>query len=169
MKFEFPQDIPNASQVQRLYAAAPQKEDYTLIVFSIVGLFFAILLALIAYKLLVKRKTAPPNVAKLVGSEDRIFESLVEAKSLFYSGKIKEAFEKILVGLRGYLEKKYPTGKELTTKEYLEFLKNRVDERLFENIKKVLEMCDLVKFAKYNPSSEEFQEIAHAAREISKL
>lgn len=168
MKFEFPQDVPN-SQVQRLYVAAAQKEDYTLVAFSIVGLFFAILLALTAYKLLWKRKTALPYTQKVAGSEDRIFESLVEAKSLFYSGKVEEAFEKILVELRGYLKKKYPAGKELTTKEYLEFLKNKVDERLFEKIKKVLEMCDLVKFAKYNPSSEEFQEIAHITREISKL
>ncbi len=166
---EFPQDIPNASQVQRLYIATQQKEDYTLMAFSILGLFFAILLALTAYKLLGKKKTAPLDAGKSTGGEDRILESLLEAKSLFYSGKIEEAFEKILVAFRGYLEKKYPAGKRLTTREYLEFLKNKVDERAFERIKKVLEMCDLVKFAKYNPSSEEFQEIAHAAREISKL
>lgn len=166
---KIPQDIPNASQpVQRLYVETPQKEDYTSIGISLVALFFALLFALIAYKLLRKKKTAPPYIAKLTDTEDRIFESLVKAKSLFYSGKIKEAFEKISVGLKKYLEKKYLAGKELTTKEYLEFLKNRVDEKLFENVKKVLEMCDLVKFARYTPSGEEFQEIAYTLGEISK-
>lgn len=45
----------------------------------------------------------------------------------------------------------------MTAQEYLELLRSKgIEKELLEKIKKVLEICDLVKFAKYYPSSEEF-------------
>ena len=96
------------------------------------------------------KKIIPPHIIAL---EEL---SIIEKKELWQSGKIKEYHSEISESLRKYLENRYKfIALELTTNEILEYIKNHVSVEIFNELKKILEISDLAKFAKSKPTDHE--------------
>ena len=86
---------------------------------------------------------------------------ILVGKDLIKAGKIKQFYERISDILRHYIEHRFDLrAPERTTEEFLTELKftellssdNKAD------LEEFLRHCDLVKFAKYNPTSEQIQQ-----------
>lgn len=85
---------------------------------------------------------------------------VLQNENLIQSGRIKEFYERISDILRHYIEDRFELrAPERTTEEFLNELSG--SEQLRESDKKdlgrFLEHCDLVKFAKYDPTNEQIQ------------
>jgi hypothetical protein len=90
-------------------------------------------------------------------------ENLVEA------GKIKEFYERISSILRHYIEHRFDLrAPERTTEEFLAELKYTdvlsVSDK--ESLEEFLTHCDLVKFAKHNPTNEQIQQTFDLVKEF---
>jgi hypothetical protein len=86
-----------------------------------------------------------------------MLRKLAEEK-LVEQGKIKEFYEKLSICLRQYIEDRFRLrAPEQTTEEFLEELKksNILEPGYKQELKNFLEHCDLVKFAKYQPTNEQ--------------
>ncbi|RMD88574.1 MAG: hypothetical protein D6813_11875, partial [Calditrichaeota bacterium] len=114
-----------------------------------------------AGKSIIPRKVEPPKPAHEIALE--ALENLRES-SLIQEGKIKEFFVQISEIIRNYIEGRYfVPALEMTTFELLENLRqNQIEDGIIQTIAEFLEICDLVKFAKYQPSSEEIRSPAPA-------
>ncbi len=118
-----------------------------------------------AGKSIIPRKVEPPKPAHEIALE--ALENLRES-SLIQEGKIKEFFVQISEIIRNYIEGRYfVPALEMTTFELLENLRqNQIEDGIIQTIAEFLEICDLVKFAKYQPSSEEIDSTLNKAFEI---
>jgi hypothetical protein len=86
-------------------------------------------------------------------------QALVE-RDLVKAGKIKEFYEQISDILRHYIEHRFNLhAPERTTEEFLAELPitNVLSQSDQEHLAEFLRHCDLVKFAKYNPTTEQIQ------------
>jgi hypothetical protein len=85
----------------------------------------------------------------------------IAAEKLVEQGRIKEFYERLSNCLRRYIEHRFRwRAPGQTTEEFLEHLKTS-DTLAAEHkteLKKFLEHCDLVKFARYRPSPEQINE-----------
>jgi hypothetical protein len=96
------------------------------------------------------KKIIPPHIIAL---EEL---TIIEKKELWQSGKIKEYHSEISESLRKYIENRYNfIALELTTNEILEYIKNHISVEIFNELKKILEISDLAKFAKSKPTDNE--------------
>jgi hypothetical protein len=91
------------------------------------------------------------------------FEMLrsLAAEKLVEQGMVKEFYEKLSDCLRKYIENRFSLrALEQTTEEFLEQLKrsDALDLEHKTELQKFLEHCDLVKFAKYQPTDEQINE-----------
>lgn len=85
----------------------------------------------------------------------------IAAEQLVEQGRIKEFYERLSNCLRRYIEHRFHwRAPEQTTEEFLEHLRTS-DTLAAEHkreLKKFLEHCDLVKFARYQPTPEQINE-----------
>jgi hypothetical protein len=91
------------------------------------------------------------------------FEMLrkLSEEKLVEQGMIKEFYEKLSFCLRLYIENRFLLrAPEQTTEEFLESLKKSDFLKLEykQELKRFLEHCDLVKFAKYHPDNEQINQ-----------
>ncbi len=91
------------------------------------------------------------------------FEMLkrISEEKLVEQGLVKEFYEKLSFCLRQYIENRFRLrAPEQTTEEFLESLKKSdfLKPEYKQELKKFLEHCDLVKFAKYRPDDEQINE-----------
>jgi hypothetical protein len=91
------------------------------------------------------------------------FEMLrkIAEEKLVEQGLVKEFYEKLSFCLRQYIENRFRLrAPEQTTEEFLESLKKSDFLKLEykQELKRFLEHCDLVKFAKYRPDNDQINE-----------
>jgi len=137
----------------------PLNPQYVLADF-LVWILIALLLFLTIYlfKKFYKKKSNQKEikeVKKIIPPHLLALEELakIEKKELWQSGKIKEYHSEISESLRKYIENRYNfNALELTTNEILEYIKNHISVEIFNELKKILEMSDLAKFAKSKPT-----------------
>jgi len=93
------------------------------------------------------------------------------AQNLLEKGEIKRFYSEISEIIRRYIEGRYQVpAMERTTTELLDDLRGiGVEVDHVELIAAFLERCDLVKFAKYQPSEEEHRDTVERARQIVDL
>lgn len=109
------------------------------------------------YWYLQKKKPEQPKVQKtLVIPWKQALEDLdrIEKESVWKTGKLKLYYSDVSETLRTYFENQFEVpALESTTHEILGQLKNRAwSEQTLEEIKEILLLSDLVKFAKENPA-----------------
>jgi len=82
---------------------------------------------------------------------------LLEKEKLWQKGHFKRYHSRLSEIIRTYIERQFGfLAMEMTTQEILdEFDKRKLDRELFNNLKTILELADLVKFAKYHPIPDE--------------
>lgn len=79
-------------------------------------------------------------------------------RDLFGQGKAKEHFIELSAIARTYIEDRFNIrAPEMTTEEFLDHVKNSpaIDTRHKDILKSFLQLCDMVKFAKYAPNAQE--------------
>jgi hypothetical protein len=118
-----------------------------------------------AGKGLLPEKVAPPRPAHEVALEQL---NALKESSLLQDGKVKQYYIAISDIIRRYVEGRYfIVAIELTTFELVQELeKASVEAESVHAIQKFLEFCDLAKFAKYIPTSEENESSLTNALEI---
>lgn len=129
-----------------------------------------ILSGVIAIAVLMRRKRRPGFAPEpLIGAHEIACRELEELKNrnLIKAGKIKEYFIAVSAIVRRYLENRFNLhAPEMTTEEFLVSVKEasplQQEHRLL--LREFLSCCDLVKFARYAPSTEEIQAVFDAAR-----
>jgi hypothetical protein len=130
-------------------------------------------MAYIGYRLYKKRKETgyllrppePPQPAHEMAL--KALEELIK-KDLISKGLIKEFYSEISEIIRRYIEGRFfiPALEE-TSGEILRELKNQdIDEDIQNRVQEILELSDLVKFAKYKPVDEENQKVITLSREF---
>jgi len=109
-----------------------------------------------------RRKQAVEQVRAFKSAHEIAYErlrALVE-QDLVKAGKIKEFYERISDILRHYIEHRFELrAPKRTTEEFLAELisANVLAQPDQDRLAKFLQHCDLVKFAKYNPTTEQIQ------------
>jgi hypothetical protein len=147
--------------------------NYVLLLSVIASILLIGALGYMGYRLYLKRKEKgyilkPPEPKR--PAHELAFEALDELlkKDLINAGLIKQFYSELSEIIRRYIEGRYyvPALEETST-EILHELKNQeLSEKSFANVKELLQLSDLVKFAKYRPSAEEDQNIVTCAKEF---
>ncbi|MFA7677501.1 MAG: hypothetical protein WCY34_04960 [Candidatus Omnitrophota bacterium] len=119
-----------------------------------------IAVAIAAYFALTNRHGLIQNIEVIKSAHEIAYEALKELKRKDYLrlGKIKEFYAELSFIVRAYLENRFNLrAPEMTTEEFLNTLRqNDFLSGKYKNLlKEFLSHCDLVKFAKYGPSTEE--------------
>lgn len=97
-----------------------------------------------------------------------ILRRLKEDK-LVEAGRIKEFYERLSDCLRHYIEHRFSLrAPERTTEEFLAELKNEeaLSSEYRGDLKRFLEHCDLVKFARFDPTAEQIEETLQMVQEF---
>ncbi len=125
-------------------------------------LFSAGIIAGIIFLLNRKRRQARELVRTFKPAHEIAYDRLrsLIKQDLVKAGKIKEFYESISDILRHYIEHRFNLrAPERTTEEFLAELTsaNIFDKQEHKHLAEFLQHCDLVKFAKYNPTTEQIQ------------
>lgn len=90
---------------------------------------------------------------------------LEKAIRMFNSGMQREAYVEASNAVKSYF--KGSSGiQELTSDEIIRSIRGSKDEGYVEDVRDCFMLCDLVKFAKYEPNQEDFNRVAELARRI---
>ncbi len=119
------------------------------------------------------KKTTQPGGAKETGVslEQEIANDLLMALKAKDRGELTQFYLYVSLSLRKFYVKKYNIGAlESTTNELLKRLnKVGMDKKAIVGIGDILEECDLVKFAKHEPSAKEAEEVYRRAVSFIKI
>lgn len=125
------------------------------------GLLILAVIALIIWRIVSLRRNLtmfgkpkpvePPHVAAIRALE------ILHNQKLWQNGKHKQYYTRLTDILREYLDGRYGIpAMEMTTEETLDDLaKWEIPEKLFANLREILSVADLVKFAKFTPEGDE--------------
>ena len=92
-------------------------------------------------------------------------DRLDNAVKFFNDGMQKEAYSEVSIAVRLYLKGRLRIS-EFTSEEILKAVRRSGDKDHLEDIKQCLSLCDLVKFAKYEPIPEDFNKAVEHAKKI---
>ena len=130
---------------------------YILIVLGAIGL---IILGFWIWKKYFKKEEKPeldydPSIPPHILAKEALLQ--LQHEKLWQKGELKLYHSRLTDILRTYIERKYGfPAMEMTTSEILDELERRkFDNELSSDLKKILELADLVKFAKYHPLPDE--------------
>jgi hypothetical protein len=160
---------PNAIALADIEDVVEMKADYT---WAWIGLGVVCLLAAgIGLGMAVKPKKSIQIRRVYKPAHEIAFEVLraIAGEKLVEQGRIKEFYEKLSACLRQYIENRFQLrAPEQTTEEFLEQLKtsDALKPEYKLELRKFLEHCDLVKFARYQPSDEQINESLTMAEEF---
>jgi hypothetical protein len=139
-------------------------------------LFLALLLGLAVALWLLKRRRrrgiepAPVPDLPLRPAHEVALEALarVEASPLLERGQVKEYHIEVSEILRTYVEGRFSVpALEMTTREVAEGLRAAsVDADIQEGLRRFLDRCDLVKFAKVRPDADRSRSVLELGREL---
>jgi len=135
-----------------------------LCLFTMIGTFF-----LIRYILKKMKEKEEDTVLKVRPPREVAYEALeaLKAKNLPSQGKVKEFYYELSLIVRHYIEDRFNIkAPEMTTEEFLFALQE--SETLSgthrNHLKEFLNLCDIVKFAKYGPTQKETDDSFNAAK-----
>jgi uncharacterized repeat protein (TIGR01451 family) len=154
----FTGDVANKSAETRLYPEP--KKGLTVkqaLKFSLIGFLGLLPFAYLAFKRFGKRGREIAKIYQEKKIEAPKRDVFKEAKEVFYGGKKKEAFIMISEELKQIFNRRYSPDRKLTLREYLALLeKDEVDEEVKSLARDTVKLCELVEFANYEASPEEF-------------
>lgn len=118
-----------------------------------------------AGKVLLPKMVEPPRPAHEIALKEL---NALKESFLLTEGRVKEFYVQVSEIIRRYIEGRYfIIALEMTTFELIENLKAaEIEDETVQLIQQFLEICDLVKFAKYKPTEEESSSTLNKAYEI---
>ncbi len=126
----------------------------------------------LVYDRYIKRKPAPVPVSQIVSDHDdynsEAIRMIDEAEQLFRNGQEKEAYVRVSQAVRYYFANKLGIRKELLNTELMQVLDSKIDADSYNKVRKCLDLCGRVEFARYKPNREDFEEIIATARDVLK-
>ncbi len=163
-----------AGDIRDIKQPVPIERDYRkLIIWTSVAVAFLVLLAISLYiwrrqragKGILPIKVEPPRPADQVAWEEL---RILQESTLLQEGRIKEYYVCVSEIIRRYIEGRYfVVALEMTSYELTnDLLAADVEPENVERIRRFLEVCDLVKFAKFQPGDEQHQSVMTSAFEI---
>lgn len=160
---------PNAVGLADIEDVVEMKADHTWLWIGF-GIF-CLLAAGVAVGMAV-RTPKPAQIRRTYKSAHEIAFDVLHAiakEKLVEKGRVKEFYEKLSACLRQYIENRFQLrAPEQTTEEFLEQIKSSDALKLEhkQELRKFLEHCDLVKFARYQPTDEQINESLTMAEEF---
>ncbi len=152
---------PNAIVIADIEGVVEMKADYARL-WICLGVV-CLLVAGVAIGMAVRPKK-PVQIRRTYKAAHEIAFDVLKAiagEKLVEQGRVKEFYAKLSACLRQYIENRFQLrAPEQTTEEFLEQLKTSDALKLEhkQELQKFLEHCDLVKFARYQPSDEQINE-----------
>lgn len=131
--------------------------DYLTLIVCIIALYALILLLIWIY---LKRKyritpdmaielenTLPPHISAIMELDK------IKQDKIWKQGRNKEYYTQLSEVIRKYLSRRFQINAlEMTTEELLSlFRKDKITQSVYQNLKQILQLSDLVKFAKIEP------------------
>ncbi len=155
--------------ITRIRVAREKKESNKLNPLWIPPLVVLLILLYFLIKRRRKRKPAPesPKKEKPIDFRKLALSMISEAEELYRKGKRKKAYTRVSEAIRLYFRYALKQKEELTDYEVVQLLKKKKHGKL-GTTKECLNLCNLVKFAKYKPRDEDFDRIVKMAEEIVK-
>lgn len=133
-------------------------------------------LALLIYFYLKKKKQktsdqpvpAKPALPPAEEALNRLQE--LEDKKLWQNDQTKKYYIELTAIIRHYIERRFEIdAEELTSKEILDQIKQSIAADAYENLKSLLELADLVKFARVIPLPDENAQSAKSAKQFVEI
>ncbi len=151
----------------------PQREEWTslrkALTYGAIGVLAGALLAYLVRRWMMRPKAVPPPPPPRPPWEVAL-ERLDEVRhaGLLEVGRFQEYFDRVNDAVRDYLGGRYGfDGLESTTDEILQALKRAtLEEIAMPAVVEFLDACDLVKFAKFTPTTEECTRALDSAERI---
>jgi len=152
-----------AGDIKDIKGPVDLKRDLRGLIYILSAAVAAVLIGLFVFYYIKKRKSGEGLIPKKIEpprpAHEVAYEELEKLKNsdLLERGLIKEFYIELSDIIRRYIEGRYfITAMELTTTELIEKLQTaNLDQFDIDLIGEFLDLCDLVKFAKYIPSDEE--------------
>ncbi len=164
---------------QGLYDVKPIYEfgtDWTFIfiIIGIIALFIAAIVFFIIYYLKKKKqKPAPvieaPVVEIKIDPKEWALKELqrIQAEKIWQQGKVKQYYTEITEVVRQYIEQQMNIiALEMTSDEILYNLKKKINAEAYHSLKELLTTADLVKFAKFVPNENDYEQALRWAFEF---
>jgi hypothetical protein len=133
-------------------------------------IFFLLLVPLIGIYLYARSRNKGNPVESVkenifIDPKENALSMLENAINMFNNGRQKEAYMEASNAVRFYF--KGTSGiNELTSEEILRSVRGSKDEGYLQDLKEFFMLCDLVKFAKYEPNAQDFNRVVDHARRI---
>jgi hypothetical protein len=136
------------------------------------GLAVLVLIAFVIY-IIIRRRQHKPIFFKPKPKEPPHVIALreldkIKAEKLWQSNKVKQYYTRVTDVLRTYMEERYKMqAMEQTSEEILQALKSiQLPDELMDKLRELLSVSDLVKFAKYQPMTDDNEKALGTAHEF---
>jgi len=147
-------------------------QSYNLWLWAWIPAMVALLSAILVFAIIQKRKKTGNDVsANKIPAHQQAFDELnaLIAENLVEKGNIKEFYQKISDIVRRYIENRFfIKAPEQTTEEFLSGIqvRNDFDAGYKALLKNFLTHCDLVKFARHQPETDDIQNTFDSSKEF---
>ena len=164
-------DTVQLAPIKDIIAEPLKLQDFLPYMIGLLVLAGMIILGFFLYKRYKNKKEGPTKVSIVKRPAHEVaFEKLKQLKGaeLWQQGMIKEYQSELSHIIREYVEDRYEIlALESTTDEILRDLKQKdFNEELKDNLKEMLQLADLVKFAKAEPPVERHEQLIQFAEEF---
>jgi hypothetical protein len=114
----------------------------------------------------IKEKPVEPVIENIfIDPKENALSMLEKAIEMFNKGRQKDAYIEVSNAVRFYF--KGTAGiNEFTSDEIIKRIRGFKDETYLNDVKECFMLCDLVKFAKYEPNTQDFNRVVEHARRI---
>ncbi len=162
-----PEDVEKA-EINDIKGPVELPADKTWLIGAAFGIFGIIIALLLLVYLSSKKKLVATPVIQRPAHEIALERlNALLAEKLVEAGKIKEFYEKLSYIIRLYIEHRFNLkAPERTTEEFLQEASASADlpDNYKDKLKEFLLHCDMVKFAKYAPTTDEIDKSTDLAR-----
>jgi len=154
-------NVTNAGEIKDIMLREPEPSfQYWLL--------FLLLLPLLGIYLFRKFKNKEKPLEPLkenifIDPKEKALSILEKAVEMFSNGRQKEAYIQASNALRFYFKGKSGIN-ELTSDEIIRTIRGSKDDEYLRDVKECFMLCDLVKFAKYEPNAQDFNLVVEYAR-----
>lgn len=163
-------DSIELAPIKDIIAEPLKLQDFLPVIIGLASLAAVIFLGIFLYKRFKKKDVVSEKVIIKRPAHVVAFEKLKELKNagLWQKGNFKEYQSELSHIVREYVENRYEIlALESTTDEILADLKDKdFDDNLKGNLKEMLQLADLVKFAKAEPPIERHEQLMQFAEEF---